>query len=268
MKSLSRRTALAGFGLLASPAVGRAQEAAPLPPAAEAPTPSASVESVSMVMPGDITYRGRLFKPSNKGAPAVILVPDGWGLTPAFEAMGAALAAEGILGLVVDMLGGKTAQDQQGADKLASEVDSSDAVDAISAWYDWLRSRAEASYRIAAFGFGPGGRWAVDGSVRKDAQGVAVWSTRLETTSADLSTIYGAFVGHYSDHDTLPGAAIVAEIEARLRAAGRTGYFYRYSARPFFYNPRSPDYDKLDAALAWRRTMTIYRRIWDLPQPA
>jgi len=221
-----------------------------------------------MVMPGDITYRGRLFKPVNKGAPGVILVPDGWGLTPGFEAMGAALASEGILGLVVDMLDGKTARDPQEAAKLAREVDVTDASDAISAWYDWLRSRTEGSYRVAAFGFGPGGRWAVDGSLRKAAHGVAVWSTRIDTPPADLATIYETFVGHYSDHDTLPGAAIVAEIESRLRAAGRSGYFYRYGARPFFYNPRSPDYDKLDATLAWRRTMTIYRRIWDLPQPA
>jgi carboxymethylenebutenolidase len=254
---LRRRTVLAGLGLLASPVLARAQNPV---------RPSPSVESVSMVMPGDITYRGRLFKPLNKGAPSVVLVPDGWGLTPGFEAMGAALASEGILGLVVDMLGGKTARDSQEAEKLARGVNADDASEAVSAWYDWLRNRVEGSQRVAAFGFGPGGRWAIEGSLRKAAHGVTIWSTRLDTPPADLASLYEpSLIGHYSDHDTPSGAVIVAELEARLRAANRTGYFFRYGARPFFYNPRSPDYDKLDAALAWRRTINIYRRIWDLP---
>lgn len=222
-----------------------------------------------MVMPGNVTYRGRLFRPLNKTAHGVIVVPDGWGLTADFEAMGAALASEGMLGLVVDMLAGKTARDSQEADKLASEVDARDASDAISAWYDWLRSRAESNRRVAAFGFGPGGRWAVDGSLRQAVNGVALWSTRIETPATDLASLYEpSLIGHYSDQDRPPGAVIVSELEARMRAAGRTGHFFRYRARPFFYNPRSPDYDKLDAALAWRRTIGIYRKIWTLPSPA
>lgn len=257
MSLLSRRTALAGLGLLASPAIALAQK-----------TPPSSVEDVSMVMPGDITYRGRLFKPLNKPACGIILVPDGWGLTPGFEVMGAALASEGILSLVVDMLGGKTARDTQEAEKLASGVDTSDAREAISAWYDWLRARGESNQRVGAFGFGPGGRWAVEGSLRQAINGVALWSTRIETPASDLTSLYEpSLIGHYSDFGKPSGAVIVAELEARMRDARRTGYFFRYRARPFFYNPNSPDYDKLDAALAWRRTINIYRTVWKLPSP-
>ncbi len=106
---------------------------------------------------------------------------------------------------------------------------------------------------------------AVAGSLRKAAHGVAVWCVRIERPPAELASIYETFIGHYSDRDSVPGQVYVADISQRIKATQREGHFFRYSSKPQFYNPRSPDYDKPDASLAWQRTITIYRRIWQLP---
>ena len=254
-RPLSRRSALAGALLVAAPAV-RAQLAIPVLPPPEA---------VSMIMPGNIKFRGKLYKPIKTPAPAIIIVHDGWGMTPDFEAMGAALAFEGILGLVVDLAGGKTASDAAQADRIAQEIEPEKPGEIVAVWYDWIRNRLECNGRIGAFGFGPGGRWAVNGSLRKAAHGVATWCVRIDNPPADLASIYETFIGHFSDRGTVPGQVQVADISQRVKQANRDGHFFRYSSGPQFYNPRSPDYDKPDASLAWRRTISIYRKIWQLP---
>lgn len=121
-RPLSRRSALAGTLLLASPAV-RAQSGPQLPP----PLP------VSMVMPGNITCRAKLFRPLKTPAHSIILVHDGWGAIPEFEAMGASLAFEGIMGLVVDLAGGKTANDPLAAERLAKEIEGQEPGETVSA---------------------------------------------------------------------------------------------------------------------------------------
>lgn len=218
-----------------------------------------------MIMPGNVKYRAKLYKPLKTPAPSIIIVHDGWGATPDFEAMGAALAFEGIMGLVIDLAGGKTANDPQQAERLVKEIEAEQPGETVSVWYDWMRNRVEGNQRIGAFGFGPGGRWAVNGSLRKAAHGVAVWCVRIENPPADLASIYETFVGHYSDRGSVPGQVYVADISQRVKTANREGQFFRYNSGPQFYNPRSPDYDKPDASLAWRRTITIYRKIWQLP---
>jgi carboxymethylenebutenolidase len=253
IRSLSRRAALAGSASVLAPAIVRAQTT-------ELPKP----ESVSMVMPGNVTWRARFFKPANTPAPAVVVVPDGWGLTPDFEALGANLAFEGMLGLVIDMNAGKLAETQVEADQLAKKADGEQPGEVVSAWHDWLRNRLECDRRTTAFGFGPGGRWAVAGTMWKSAAGVAVWSTRIENNPKDLHSIYEFFVAHFSDRDTTPGQVMVADLAQRLKAAQRDAHLFRYNSRPLFYNPRSPDYDKPDASLAWRRTMALYKKLYNL----
>jgi carboxymethylenebutenolidase len=228
------------------------------------PGQPAPVENVSMIMPGNVTYRAKLYLPRKTPAPAVIVVHDGWGATPDFEALGANLAFEGMFGLVIDLADGRMAETPAGAEQLAAQIDGDQPGEVISAWYDWLRNRLDSDRRVGAMGFGPGGRWAVKGSTHKGANGVAVWSVRLDTSVNDLHSIYEAFVGHFSDRDVVPGQVYVAELSQRLRAAKREGHLFRYGARPGFYNPRSPEYDKPDANLAWRRTLTIYKKMWAL----
>ena len=223
------------------------------------------VENVSMIMPGNVTYRAKLYIPRKVPAPTVIVVHDGWGATPDFEALGANLAFEGMFGLVIDLAGGKLAESPADAERLATQIDGDQAAEAISMWYDWVRNRLDSDRRVGALGFGPGGRWAVKGSTHKGANGVAVWSVRLDTSVPDLHSIYEAFIGHFSDRDSVPGQVVVAELSQRLRAAKREGHLFRYASKPAFYNPRSPDYDKPDATLAWRRTISIYKRMWALP---
>ncbi len=254
-RPLSRRSALAGALLVAAPAVP-AQLAMPVLPPPEA---------VSMTMPGNIKFRARLYKPMKSPGPAIIIVHDGWGMTPDFEAMGTALAFEGILGLVVDLAGGKTAGDPLEAERIAQEIETEKPGEIVAVWYDWIRNRLECNGRIGAFGFGPGGRWAVNGSLRKAAHGVAVWCVRIDNPPAELASIYETFIGHYSDRGKVPGQVQVADISQRVKQANREGQFFRYSSGAEFYNPRSPDYDKRDASLAWRRTISIYRKIWQLP---
>jgi carboxymethylenebutenolidase len=252
---LSRRAALGGSTLLLGPgAMAQPQSNAPRP----------EPEKVSMVLPGNVTHRAKLFKPAKSPAPGIILVHDGWGATADFEAMGATLAFEGMMALVVDLAGGKIAESAADTERLAREIEAEQPGETISAWYDWLRNRLESDRRVGAFGFGPGGRWAVKGSTHKSANGCAIWSVRIDTTAQELHSIYEIFVGHFSDRDTVPGQVIVADLSQRLRAAQREGHLFRYSSKPGFYNPRSPDYDKPDATLAWRRSVAVFKKMWSL----
>jgi carboxymethylenebutenolidase len=276
---LSRRGALSGAASLAGAVslvgvpTARAQTELKLPdlrPVDPRLDPSkadtSSGHAVSMTMPGNVKYRAKLFLPAKTPAPGAIIVHDGWGMTPEFESMGATLAFEGMIGLVVDLADGKIAGTQAEADSMAKQIETQQPGDTVSAWYDWLRNRLEGNQRATAFGFGPGGKWAVDGSLHKAAHGVAIWCVRIETPSRELGSIYETFVGHFSDKGAVPGAVLVADIVQRLRATNREGHFFRYGSGVNFYNPRSPDYDKSDAALAWRRTIAVYRKLWNLPQ--
>jgi carboxymethylenebutenolidase len=250
---LTRRATLGGAALLLASGAGAQPKQPP------------TIENVSMIMPGNVTYRAKLYLPRKTPAPAVIVVHDGWGATPDFEALGANLAFEGIMGLVIDLADGKLAETPADAEHLARQIDGDQPADVISAWYDWLRNRLDSDRKVGAMGFGPGGRWAVKGSTHKGANGVAVWSVRLDTPAPDLHSIYEAFIGHFSDRDVVPSQVIVAELSQRLRAVKREGHLFRYASKPGFYNPRSPDYDKPDASLAWRRTIAIYKKMWALP---
>jgi carboxymethylenebutenolidase len=252
--SLSRRASLGGAMSFLASGAGQAQPGQP-----------AAVENVSMIMPGNVVYRAKLYLPRKTPAPTVIVVHDGWGATPDFEALGANLAFEGIFGLVIDLAGGKLAENPAEAERLARQIDGEQPGDVISAWYDWMRNRLDSNSRVGAVGFGPGGRWAVKGSLQKEANGVAVWSVRLDASAPDLHSIYEAFIGHFSDRDTVPGQVVVAELSQRLRSVKREGHLFRYTSKPGFYNPRSPDYDKPDASLAWRRTVAIFKKIWSMP---
>ena len=95
---MSRRAAVGGAILLLASGGGLAQ-----------PNQPATVENVSMIMPGNVTYRAKLYIPRKTPGPAVIVVHDGWGATPDFEALGANLAFEGMFGLVIDLADGKLA---------------------------------------------------------------------------------------------------------------------------------------------------------------
>ena len=255
---LSRREALAGSALALAPGLVRAQPATPS-------TPTAPAETVSMVMPGNVTFRAKFFKPNKLPSPGVIVVHDGWGPTADFEVMGANLAFEGMMGLVIDLTGGKTAENAEEAERLAKQVDEPLAAEVISVWHDWIRNRLESDGRISAFGFGPGGRWATNGSLWKAVNGLALWSVRIENNPRELHSIYEFVIAHFSDRDITPGQVYVADLQQRLRAAQREPHLFRYGSRPAFYNPRSPDYDKPDASLAWRRTIAIYKKMWNLP---
>jgi carboxymethylenebutenolidase len=244
---IRRRGALAGGLALA------------LPPSALAQGLGRAPQPVSQTLAGGRMSAGRLYLPTVTPAPGVLVVPDGFGAVEAYDRMADLLAFEGFAAIVVDLFDGRTAADDTAAASLSRSLDAAIARAALEQWFDWLRSRAFCNQRLASIGFGVGASCSVPVSAGARVSATGIYYGRVDDPAERLHGIDGRIVGHFAEADGWATPQARYDLELRLRRTQRDFRFFLYPGGAGFANPLSGRYDRGDAALAWNRTVALFK---------
>ena len=226
-----------------------------------------SAEMVDFPSPhGNGKGRGYLVRPATKTPAkhgAVLVIHENRGLNPHIEDIARRLAVDGFLVFAPDALavaGGYPGNEDE-ARELFAKLDQAKAREDFAAAAGWLRARPESNGKLGAVGFCYGGGI------------VNVLATRLGSELAAAVPFYGMappldgvpkiraeLLLHFASNDDRINTSWPA-YEAALEAA-----HVKYEAHVYpgtehgFNNDTTPRFDKEAAALAWARTVALFKR--------
>ena len=212
-----------------------------------------------------------------KGAPAVIVIQEWWGVTPQIRAHALRIAKEGYRVLIPDVYKGELGADAEEAHHLMSGLDFPAAVGEIASAASHLK--AEGSPRVGVVGFCMGGALAM-GSLAASADivcGAPFYGVNFGLFDA-AALADKPVQGHFGMLDSMTGFSDPStgkKLEADLLAAGNArakvflyegvGHaFMNDSPAPFeSFEARTekmgfPGYDSKRAELAWDRLLSFF----------
>ncbi len=212
------------------------------------------------------TATGYLAVPAGGQGPGVIVIQEWWGLVPHIKAVADRLAAAGFATLAPDLYHGQktTEPDEAAKHMMALELPRA-AKDLVGAVDYMSVLDTHPSESVGVVGFCMGG-------------GLALWTSTLSQKVAACVPFYGvvpwdavqpdygrsvaSYLGHYAEHDHSAPPEAAADLERRLRAAGREAQILVYPGtdHAFFNDDRPEAYVASAAELAWDRTISFLRR--------
>lgn len=223
-----------------------------------------------ITVPGHGQFTGKLtpMKLPAKPAPGILLVHDGFGVTPQMQVWADGLAFEGYVALVVDLFRGRTASSDAEAAELARTAIAEDvAVRAIVMWADWLRSRQFIDRKVGLIAFGPSCAWSLAAARETIIAPMGFFNGRVQFSEADAKRYPNHVIAHFGDRDDYAGPAWRYEMESRFRRIGsKLTQAYSYPVGRNFANPLARDYAELDAQVAWNRTVAFFVSQWGRPE--
>jgi carboxymethylenebutenolidase len=224
--------------------------------------PPLAEDAPVITVPGYGEFTGTLTpaKVPAKPVPGILLVHDGFGVTPQMQVYADALAFEGYVALVVDLFRGKTAStDVEAAELARTAIAEEVAVKAITMWADWLRSRDFVDRKLALVAFGPSCAWSLAASRQTQIQPMAFFYGRVQLNEEDVRRYPNTIIAHFGDRDDLAGPAWRYEMENRFRRAGsKLSQVHHYPVGRNFANPLAKGYAKPDAQVAWNTTLAFF----------
>jgi carboxymethylenebutenolidase len=182
--------------------------------------------------------------------PAVLVVHEWWGLDDHIQDIARRLAEAGFAALAPDLYRGKRAEEPDEAQKLAMELDRPRALSDLRAAAAWLADRGRS-------GFCMGGSLVFE---------LACEEPRLDAASpfyglADIRgrTIRARVAAHFGTADRYE-PDVLQDVRRRLKEQDQENELYLYEGAPHaFMNDTRPSYRARAAALAWDRTLTLFR---------
>lgn len=199
---------------------------------------------------------------AGENTPAVVVVPEYWGVNDQVKSIADRLAGDGYRALVVDVFHGKSTTDAKVASRMAEDLEGVDAIDEdIRGAVTHLEERSPGT-RVAALGFCLGGGLALAAAVRVRELNAAVAFYGMPPAElADPRMIRIPFLGHYARKDKKYTPEKVGDLEKALEAGGVNHELHRYDADHAFFNDQRPEvYDRKAAELAWDRTLEFLQR--------
>ena len=218
---------------------------------------AAGVDTVSIATQGGREVSAAIAVPDVTPAPTVLLIHQWWGLVDQIKAVAVEFAKEGYVGLAVDLYGGRTADDPDGARALMNAVKSDEANDTLRSWLAWLRDHERGSGKLATIGWCFGGGWSLDASIATPVDATVIYYGRVTRSAEELATLKGPVQGHFATRDGWITKEMVDGFEAQMAKAGKPLTSYWYEADHAFGDPTSPRYDLANAQLAWERTLAF-----------
>jgi len=196
--------------------------------------------------------------------PGVIVIQEWWGLVPHIQDVADRFAAAGFTALAPDLYHGESASEPDGAGKLMMALNLDQAGKDLSGAVDLLRERTGRD-KVGVVGYCMGGGLAlVLATQRPDAvaaaapyYGVIPWATAQPNWSA----IEAKVVGEYAEKDGFAGPDAVRALEAQLRDLGKDATLHVHAGcdHAFFNDTRPEVYDAEAAAIAFERTVALFR---------
>jgi carboxymethylenebutenolidase len=214
---------------------------------------------------GDETVQGLLYQPVTPGKhPAVVVVPEWWGVTPWIEQQAQDLADHGFAALVVDLYRGKSTDNPEVAHELMRGLPEDRAMRDLNAAVDYLRTRPEIEkFHLGAVGWCMGGGFAMKLALANQKIMVVVVNYgALPTDKTAISQLAAAVLGNFGaqDHGITP--AEIHAFEQTSKIYGKSPDIKIYpDAGHGFENPVNKDaYRQADAEDAHARTLTFLAR--------
>jgi len=198
------------------------------------------------------------------GGPGVIVIQEWWGLVPHIEDVADRFAAEGFTALAPDLYHGRASFEPDEAGKLMMALNLGEAAKDLTGAVDFLQQRTGRS-KVGVVGYCMGGGLTlVLATLRPDAvaaaapyYGVIPWAD----AQPDWSKLTAKVVGEYAEKDGFAGPDAVRALETQLRDLGKDATLNVHAgADHAFFNDTRPDvYDAAASALAFGRTLELFR---------
>ncbi len=218
---------------------------------------AAGLETVSLTTESGRGVTASLALPNETPAPTVLLIHEWWGLNDQIKVVAAEFAKQGYVALAVDLYGGETATDREGARALMQAVEPEAATDTLVSWIEWLKAHEAGTGKVATIGWCFGGGWSLNASLATPVDATVIFYGRVNKTGEQLQSLQSPVLGHFATRDTFINEEMVKGFEAAMKEAGKDLTIYWYEADHAFANPTGNRYDEADAALAWERTLNF-----------
>ena len=167
-------------------------------------------------------------------------------------------AKQGYIALACDIYKGKTADTREGARALMKSVNPKEATETLVAWGQWLKAHAQGTGKVGTVGWCFGGGLSLDASIFEPVDATVIYYGRVDAIAEELKALKGPVLGHFATRDKWINKKMVSAFEAEMDKAGKKYISHWYEAEHAFANPTGARYDKEDAKLAWKRTLSFY----------
>jgi carboxymethylenebutenolidase len=221
------------------------------------------IERVSFPSPAtpDVPAGGVLAVPEGTArAPAVIVVPEWWGINPQIERTVERFAAEGFLALAVDVYRGVSTRDPAEAAKLMVALDGARVLDDVRGALAYLHDHPRGSGKVGIVGFCMGGAYSFAAAcfVRGLACAVPFYGLPPRPDWAQVDVPIQA---HFASRDDWAKPEIAEQIQQTLAKRGQRMDLHVYDADHAFMNDARPEvYSPDDARVAWERAVDFLRQ--------
>jgi len=198
----------------------------------------------------------------NPTLPGIIVIQEWWGLNAQVKSIVDRLAAEGFNALAPDLFHGRVV----GYDESAEASHLMNGLDFQAAVHQDIAAAeahlAAINPKIGIIGFCMGGALTIASAVRLKGFGAAVCFYGMPPREfADPADLRVPFQGHFGDKDDWVSPAVVADLKARMEAAGQHPEIYSYATDHAFFNQSRPEvYDRDAAEKAWSRMIPFLKQ--------
>jgi carboxymethylenebutenolidase len=212
---------------------------------------------------GSGSIKGLLARPANAGTaklPAILVIHENRGLNPHIEDIARRLAVDGYMAFAPDALsemGGYPGNEDKAREMFAT-LNQKEILEDFLASADYLKTRPDATGKMAAVGFCYGGGIVHTLATRLPDLNAAVPFYGNHPAAAEATRVKAPLLIHFAGVDERINAAWPT-YEAALKAAS-----IRYTAHTYagtqhgFNNDTTPRFDATAAKLAWERTMAFF----------
>jgi carboxymethylenebutenolidase len=215
--------------------------------------------------------QGYLATPAKpKGAPAVVVIQEWWGVNDQIRGVADRYAQAGYVALVPDLFRGKSTVEEAEAKHLMDELDFADAATQdIRGAVLHLKQQAA---NVGVTGYCMGGALTLLAlcNVPEASAGVVFYGFP-PLDYVDASKIKAPVLGHWATQDEFFALETVNALEKKLQDANVNVEFHRYLAHHAFANETAvgpgriaqTQYDPVWSQQAWDRTLTFFgRTLW------
>jgi carboxymethylenebutenolidase len=210
------------------------------------------------------TASGYLATPETGRGPGVIVLQEWWGLVPHIKDLAERFAREGFVALAPDLYHGKatTSPNEAGKLMMALNIEQTER-DLRGAVQYLLGHEAVEGEGVGTVGFCMGGVLSLFAASKNEQVGACVVFYGIHPkVQPPLENLRASVLGLYAERDGSVPPEAVRELEAKLKALGKSVEMHIYpGADHAFFNDTRPEvYDPEVAADAWRRTVQFLRK--------
>jgi len=211
-------------------------------------------ETVTITVPSGRSITAVASFPAVMPAPAVMSIHGAYGSSGWYQALPGKLAADGFVGLAVDLFDGEVT-DGGGFLREKALANFDRMMETVVSWAGWLKGDQRTTGKLGAVGFSFGAYCVLEAAMRTPIDASVLYYGVTDASAADFARIRGPLLAHFAERDALLAAGTVKRFEVKVKEAGLSTEIHWYAAEHSFANPELPGYDQAAAALAWERTV-------------